>query len=86
MASRFPRLCRDSPLGCPSIEELKAFKAERGQDTVNRQLAELARVAKAPKENSFAAVVAAAEAGLTHGEIIACLRHELGFGHPLIVA
>ena len=33
------------------------------------------------KTNIFGAVVAAAEAGCTHGEICATLRRELGFGH-----
>jgi methylmalonyl-CoA mutase, N-terminal domain len=31
----------------------------------------------------MARVVAAADAGATHGEICACLRRELGFGQPL---
>ena len=34
----------------------------------------------------IARVVEAAEAGVTHGEIVGCLRKELGFGRPLIVA
>jgi len=68
------------------VADLKAYKAARGQDTVQRQRDCLARVANSADENVFAAVVDAAEAGLTHGEIIACLRQELGFGHPLVVA
>jgi hypothetical protein len=30
-------------------------------------------------------VVESARLGATHGEIVACLRNVLGFGHPLIV-
>jgi len=68
------------------IADLKTYKAARGQDTVQRQLDRLARTANSTDENIFAAVVDTAEAGLTHGEIIACLRRELGFGQPLVVA
>ena len=67
------------------VAELIAYKAARGQDTVQRHLDSLARVANSADQNIFAAVVDAAEAGLTHGEIIACLRRELGFGQPLVV-
>jgi methylmalonyl-CoA mutase N-terminal domain/subunit len=45
----------------------------------------LARAAASPDENIFAAVVDAADADATHGEIVACLRRELGFGQPLVV-
>ena len=41
----------------------------------------LARAANDPQANVFAAVVAAAEAGCTHGEICGTLRREMGFGH-----
>lgn len=68
------------------VEAFKAFKAGRSAAAVGRILDDLARAAANPADNVFAAVVAAAEAGATHGEIIACLRRELGFGHPLIVA
>jgi methylmalonyl-CoA mutase N-terminal domain/subunit len=37
------------------------------------------------QSNVFEQVVAAAEAGVTHGEICHCLRTELGFGQPLVV-
>ena len=36
-------------------------------------------------ENIFESVVKAACQGATHGEIVKCLRNELGFGEPLIV-
>jgi methylmalonyl-CoA mutase N-terminal domain/subunit len=48
-------------------------------------LDELARAANG-SENVYQKVVGAADNGVTHGEIIACLRRELGFGHPLMVA
>jgi methylmalonyl-CoA mutase N-terminal domain/subunit len=63
------------------LEAFKAFKAQRSQADVARALNALARAAHAPDENIFEHVVAAAEAGCTHGEICATLRRELGFGH-----
>jgi methylmalonyl-CoA mutase N-terminal domain/subunit len=52
---------------------------------VARALDSLARVANDPRENVFGEVVAATEAGCTHGEICGTLRRELGFGWPLVV-
>jgi methylmalonyl-CoA mutase N-terminal domain/subunit len=63
------------------LEAFKAFKAARSAPAVGKALDQLAGAANDPKRNVFAAVVAAAEAGCTHGEICACLRRELGFGH-----
>ncbi|MFG1210522.1 pivalyl-CoA mutase large subunit [Xanthobacter flavus] len=68
------------------VERFKAFKRERSQEAVGRALDALARAANSRGENVFEKVVEAAEAGLTHGEMVGCLRRELGFGHPLIVA
>ena len=68
------------------VERFKAFKRERSQEAVARALDALARAAGSPRENVFEKVVEAAEAGVTHGEMVSCLRRELGFGHPLIVA
>ena len=48
-------------------------------------LSSLARSTQDRRANVFAEVVAAAEAGCTHGEICGTLRREVGFGHPLIV-
>jgi methylmalonyl-CoA mutase N-terminal domain/subunit len=62
------------------------FKAERSQDAVRRALDALARSAHDARDNVYARVVEAAEAGVTHGEICGCLRRELGFGQPLVVA
>jgi methylmalonyl-CoA mutase N-terminal domain/subunit len=71
-----------------AIEQLVAdfanFKHERSGRAVQRAIDGLARCAAAEDENIFAAVVEAAEAGATHGEIVACLRTELGVGEPLI--
>ncbi len=58
-----------------------AYKAARSQDGVAKALSGLARAANDPAANVFAAVVAAAEAGCTHGEICGTLRREMGFGH-----
>ncbi len=68
------------------VERFKAFKANRSQDSVRRALDSLARAANSPNENIFERVVEAAEGGATHGEIVARLRKELGFGHPLVLA
>jgi methylmalonyl-CoA mutase N-terminal domain/subunit len=68
------------------VERFKAFKRERSQQDVARALDSLARAANSTSENTFEKVVEAVEVGVTHGEVIGCLRRELGFGHPLIVA
>ena len=63
------------------IAAFRAYKAARSPDAVRTAQDALARAANDPKDNVFAAVVAAAEAGCTHGEICATLRREMGFGH-----
>jgi methylmalonyl-CoA mutase N-terminal domain/subunit len=68
------------------VAAFKLYREQRDNAAVTRALAALAHAAKSPRDNTFAQVVAAAEAGATHGEIVACLRDELGFGHPLVVA
>lgn len=68
------------------VEHFKAFKRERSQREATRALDALARAANSTDENVFEKVVEATEAGVTHGEVVSCLRRELGFGHPLIVA
>jgi methylmalonyl-CoA mutase N-terminal domain/subunit len=67
------------------ISEFQSFKNQRNKRSLQKSLDTLARVANSNDENIFAAVVASAMAGVTHGEIVSCLRNELGFGHPLIV-
>ena len=68
------------------VERFRAFKRERSQERVARALDALARAANSKDENTFEKVVEAVEVGVTHGEVVGCLRRELGFGHPLIVA
>lgn len=68
------------------VESFKAFKRERSQESVARALDALARAANSKEQNTFEKVVEAVEVGVTHGEVVGCLRRELGFGHPLMVA
>ena len=68
------------------VARFRAFKEQRSQDDVRHGLDAIARAANRPTENVYARVVEAAELGATHGEIVGCLRRELGFGQPLIVA
>jgi methylmalonyl-CoA mutase N-terminal domain/subunit len=63
----------------------KAYKEQRSQDDIQRGLDAIARAANSPSENIYFRVVEAAELGVTHGEIVSCLRRELGFGQPLII-
>lgn len=67
------------------VAAFKEFKASRDQDVVRKALDSLARAANG-SENVYEQVVDSALNGVTHGEIIACLRGELGFGHPQMVA
>lgn len=67
------------------VEAFKGFKAARSQRKVEKALTSLRRTANSDDGNVFAAVVEAAADDCTHGEIIACLREELGFGQPLII-
>ena len=67
------------------LQRLAAFKAGRSAAAVAQALDGLAAAAQTPGRNIFEQVVAAAEAGATHGEICATLRRELGFGQPLVV-
>ena len=66
-----------------NLAGLKAYKAQRNQAALAQALGGLAAAAQSSDQNIFAQVVAAAEAGATHGEICATLRRELGFGQPL---
>jgi methylmalonyl-CoA mutase N-terminal domain/subunit len=67
------------------IAAFKAYKQQRSSGAVQAAQDALAAAANDPKQNVFARVVEAAEAGCTHGEICATLRRELGFGQPLVV-
>lgn len=66
------------------LDRLAEFRRRRSKVAVERSLGELARAAQGT-QNVFAAVVAALEAGATHGEVCATLRRELGFGQPLCI-
>ncbi len=68
------------------VARFKAYKDGRSQAEVDRALDALARAANSRNENVYERVVQAAESGVTHGEIVRCLRKELGFGHPLTLA
>lgn len=68
------------------IAQFEAYKTNRSRSDVDRALNALARAANSLTENVYERVVEAAESGLTHGEIVSCLRKELGFGHPLVLA
>ncbi len=67
------------------VAAFRAFKAGRDQARIRAVIDDLARAANG-SQNVYERVVEAADAGATHGEIIACLRRELGFGHPQMVA
>ena len=67
------------------VAALRKFKADRNQATLQKGFDAMARAAADPKQNLFGAVVEAAGAGVTHGEICAALRRELGFGQPLAI-
>jgi methylmalonyl-CoA mutase, N-terminal domain len=68
------------------VARFKAFKEQRSHTDVQRGLDAIVRAAASASENIYARVVEAAELGVTHGEIVSCLRRELGFGQPLIIA
>lgn len=77
------------PLERPSEREideqlarLAGFKANRSRTDFDAALARLQRSAQNPQENVFAAIVEAVASGMTHGEVIHCVRQELGFGQP----
>ncbi|GIK85066.1 MAG: methylmalonyl-CoA mutase [Burkholderiales bacterium] len=85
-ASARPALPKPDPsLMRSHLAGFARWKAERSRDDVDRALSALARAAQADGANTFGAVVDAAVAGCTHGEICATLRRELGFGQPLVV-
>ena len=62
------------------LDEFKQFKAQRSQGEVQHAIDALARSANDVRDNVFARVVDAAQAGCTHGEICHTLRREMGFG------
>ena len=63
-------------------ERLHRYKTGRNQTSVSAALDHLARAADNKQINLYEALVKAAEAGATHGEMVKTLRTELGFGQP----
>ena len=66
------------------LERLARYKRGRSMETVSAELDALARSAGTEQDNVYEKVVDAAIAGATHGEIVATLREEMGFGQPLV--
>jgi len=66
------------------VARVRGYKAARSAAATRAALDDLARTAQGDG-NVMAAIVEAAEAGATHGEICAALRRELGFGQPLCI-
>ncbi len=66
------------------LDQLRSFKADRDHTKVRTALDQLAAAANSDDINVFGEIVDAAIAGVTHGEIVACLRREMGIGEPLI--
>jgi methylmalonyl-CoA mutase N-terminal domain/subunit len=66
------------------LERLARYKRARSMQRVRSTLDTLARSAAAEKDNLYEKVVDAAVAGATHGETVATLREEMGFGEPLV--
>ncbi len=67
------------------LADFAAFKRNRDQSAVQRARDNLARACNSGNDNTYESVVNAALAGVTHGEICATVRQEMGFGQPLIV-
>jgi len=68
------------------VAAFRQYKDQRSNEAVDKAVADIARAANDESRNVYEAVVEAASIGVTHGEIIQCLRDELGFGQPLIAA
>ena len=64
------------------LHKLSQFKANRSQADFNAALSRLRQAARNKQENVFAAIVDAVSSGVTHGEVVDCIRQELGFGQP----
>ena len=68
------------------LDRLKAFKADRSHDAVDKALDALSRASADETDNIFGRIVEAVEVGCTNGEICARLRDEVGYGQPLVAA
>ena len=67
------------------LDILESYRLNRDSGAVDTALDNLSQAANRDGVNVYAAVVDAALAGVTHGEIVACLRREFGDGTPLIL-
>jgi methylmalonyl-CoA mutase N-terminal domain/subunit len=66
------------------IARLRAYRAARSQAAFRRAMDDLAEAARDAERNVYEALVEAVLAGATHGEVVGCLREELGFGQPQV--
>ena len=66
------------------LARLAAYKVQRSQTAVDQALDAIAAAANDPRQNLFEAMVEAAAAGATHGELCARARRELGDGVPAV--
>lgn len=81
--ANFPSMQYPNPAAIQAqYERLRRYKAGRNAAVLQQALDSLKRSAHTPEDNIFESVVAATEAGATHGEIVKTLREELGFGQP----
>jgi methylmalonyl-CoA mutase N-terminal domain/subunit len=84
-AGAHPALSRPRPeIMQAQLDALARYKRDRSIPPVRSALDALARSAAGEQDNVFEKVVDAAIAGATHGEIVATLREEMGFGEPLV--
>jgi len=67
------------------LKTLERFKENRDPCATQKAIDQLVNAANSDGENVYSHVVDAAQAGVTHGEIVACLRQEYGDGDPLIL-
>lgn len=66
------------------LERLGAYRRDRDEGAVGSALDALGAVFDDPSANSYAMVVAAIDAGATHGEVCRRVRDAVGFGQPLV--
>ena len=67
------------------LERLRDFRDDRDHEAVRRALDDLGRVFDDDTGNAYEKVVAAIDAGATHGEVVRRVREAVGFGQPLVV-
>jgi methylmalonyl-CoA mutase, N-terminal domain len=66
------------------LERLRTYRAVRDKGAVQHALDELGAVFDDDADNAYAKVVAAIEAGATHGEVCHRVREAVGFGEPFV--